>query len=142
LIDFSTVNASDWIALYGAVLSTLIAITALAKYFHLNWRLNKERSKLEISLYFLRKVDRTTKEVHPIVVVLLANLSSTRFSIKSLEYEGITQNGQKVTGSMGWYEQPEELYGIRNRLLPVALESGQTADLPMVEIGILTRIKN
>ncbi len=43
---------------------------------------------------------------------------------------------------MGWYEQSEELFGIRNRLLPIVLESGKTADLPMVEIGVFTRFKN
>jgi hypothetical protein len=59
-----------------------------------------------------------------------------------LEYQGVAENGLETTGCMGWYEQPEELFGIRNRLLPIVPESGQTADLPMVEIGVITRIKN
>lgn len=43
---------------------------------------------------------------------------------------------------MGWYEQPEEAYGIRKRLLPCVLEPGQTADLPMIYISVITRIKD
>ena len=80
--------------------------------------------------------------MHPIVVVILANLGAERISLKSLEYEGTAENGPETKGSMGWYEPPEEAYGIRNRLLPVVLESGQTADLPMIQIGVITRTKN
>lgn len=142
LIDVGKITSSDWIAIYAAVLSTIIALVASLRFVARKIRTRKERAKFQTDLYFLRKVDRSTKEVHPIVVVLLANLGSERISLKSLEYQGIAENGLETTGCMGWYEQPEELFGIRNRLLPIVLESGQTADLPMVEIGILTRIKN
>lgn len=43
---------------------------------------------------------------------------------------------------MGWYEQPEESYGIRNRLLLKMLEGGETADLPMIQIGTISRMTN
>ena len=142
MIDVSMITPSNWIALYGAALSTILALVALVKYFRQKVQARKERAKFQTDLYFLRKIDRSTKKVHPIVVVLLANLRSARISLKSLEYQGIAENGLETTGGMGWYEQPEELFGIRNRLLPIVLESGQTADLPMVEIGVLTRIKN
>jgi hypothetical protein len=102
----------------------------------------KERAKFQTDLYFLRKVDRSTKEIHPIVVVLLANLGAERIALKSLDYQGVAENGLETTGCMGWYEQPEELLGIRNRLLPIVLESGQTADLPMVQIGVITWTKD
>lgn len=75
-------------------------------------------------------------------MVLLANLGSERVSIKSLEYEGVGENGLSTRGGMGWYEQPEEAYGIRKRLLPVVLEPGQTADLPMIYISVITRVKD
>ena len=142
MIDFSKVSSSDWIAIYGAFLSTLIAIVATWRFFAGKVREKRELGKFQTDLYFLRKVDRSTKKVHPIIVVLLANLGSVRVSLKSLEYEGIAENGLKTKGSMGWYEQPEEIYGIRNRLLPCVLESGQTADLPMVEIGVIKRVKD
>lgn len=102
----------------------------------------KERTKFQTDLYFLRKIDQRTNAVHPIVVVLLANLGSGRIALKSLEYRGIAENGVETTGCAGWYEQPEELFGIRRRLLPIALESGQTADLPMIEIGVITKIRD
>jgi hypothetical protein len=140
LIDLSKITLTAWIAIYGALLSTIIALAGLVRFIVKKIRARKERAKFQTDLYFLRKVDRSTKEVHPIVVVLLANLGSERISLKSLEYQGIAENGLGTTGCMGWYEQPEELFGIRNRLLPIVLESGQTADLPMVQIGILTRI--
>ena len=128
-------------AFYGAALSSVIAIVAVVRYIARKLRSRKERAKFQTDLYFLRKIDRNTKQVHPIVVVLLANLGTQRISLKSLDYEGIAENNLKMTGGMGWYEQPEELYGIRNRLLPLVLEDGQTADLPMVEIGVLLRVR-
>lgn len=141
MIVQSTATLADWVAIYGAVLSSVIAIVAVVRYVAQKLRSRKERDKFHTELYFLGKIDRSTKQVHPIVVVLLANIGTQRISLKSLDYEGITENGLKVTGGMGWYEQPEELYGIRNRLLPLVLEGGQTADLPMVEIGVLTRVR-
>ena len=142
MIDLSKITPKDWIAIYGALLSTIIVLVASIRFIVKKIRVSKERGKFQTDLYFLRKVDRNTKEVHPIVVVLLANLGAERIALKSLEYQGIADNGLETTGCMGWYEQPEELFGIRNRLLPIVLESGQTADLPMVEIGVITRIKN
>ena len=141
MVDLSTVTTADWIAFYGAALSSVIAVFAVARYIARKLRSRKERAKFQTDLYFLRKIDRNTKQVHPIVVVLLANLGTQRISLKSLDYEGIAENNLKMTGGMGWYEQPEELYGIRNRLLPLVLEGGQTADLPMVEIGVLLRVR-
>lgn len=142
MIDLSKITVTDWIAFYGALLSTIIMLVASVKFFAHKMRARKERAKFQTDLYLLRKVNKNTKEIHPIVVILLANLSTERISLKSLEYQGIAENGIETTGCMGWYEQPEELFGIRNRLLPIVLESGQTADLPMVEIGVITRIKN
>lgn len=139
MIDFSKVTIGDGIAFYGAGLSSVIAVVAIWRFVVKKLRARRERSKFQTVLYFLRKIDRATQKVHPIVVVLLANLGTERISIKSLEYEGIAENGLKVQGTMGWYEQPEESLGIRNRLLPRVLESGKTADLPMVQIGVITR---
>ncbi|MFZ3091420.1 MAG: hypothetical protein WA240_12460 [Nitrospirota bacterium] len=138
----SNITVNDWIAIYGALLSTIIAVVASFRFIARRIRARRERAKFQTDMYFLQKIDRNTKEVHPIVVVLLANLGSERIALKSLDYQGIAENGLETTGCMGWYEQPEELFGIRNRLLPLVLESGKTADLPMVEIGVLTRIKN
>jgi hypothetical protein len=142
MIDLTKVSTGDWIALYGAVLSSLIVFVATWRFVAQKLRTRRERRKFQTDLYFLRKVDRASQKVHPIVVVLLANLGTERVAVKSLEYDGLAENGLKTTGAMGWYEQPEELFGIRNRMLPRILESGQTADLPMVEIGVLTRIGN
>jgi hypothetical protein len=142
LIDLSKITPPDVVAIYGALLSTIIALVASIRFIVKKIRTSKERAKFQTDLHLLRKVDRSTKEVHPIVVVLLANLGTVRISLKSMEYQGIAENGKETSGCMGWYEPPEELFGIRNRLLPIVLESGQTADLPMIEIGIFTRIKN
>jgi hypothetical protein len=142
LIDVSGIIPSTWIAIYGAGLSTIIVLVASLRFTVRKIRARRERAKFQTDLYFLRKIDKSTKKVYPIVVLLLANLGKERISLKSLEYKGISENGLETTGCMGWYEQPDELFGIRNRLLPIVLESGQTADLPMIEIGILKRIKN
>jgi hypothetical protein len=141
-MDFSKITPTDWIAIYGAALSSIIAIIAVARSVIKEVVAWNERKKFQTDLYFLRKVDRNTKKVHPIVVILLANLGTERISLKSLDYDGIAENGLETTGCMGWYEQPEELFGIRQKLLPLVLEGGQTADLPMVEIGVITRVKN
>jgi hypothetical protein len=141
-MDLSKLTPNDWIGVYGALLSTVIALVAAFRFVAKKIQARSDRKKFQTDLYLLRKIGRGANEVHPIVVVLLANLGSERISLKSLEYEGIAENGLKTTGCMGWYEQPEELFGIRNRLLPVVLESGETTDLPMVEIGVISRIKN
>jgi hypothetical protein len=138
----ATLGPSDWIGIYGAVLSTLVAVVGGGHYL-LGWhKRQRQLRKFQTDLYFLRKIDRATKKVEPIVAVLLANLGSERVSIKSLEYEGIAENGITTKGAMGWYEQPEEAYGIRKRLLPLVLEPGQTADLPMIYISVFTRVKD
>lgn len=142
MIAFANITATDWIALYGALLSTLIAVAGTVMFLAKKAKERRERSKFQTDLYLLRKVDRKSKETHPIVVVFLANLGTERIALKSLEFDGVAENGLQTTGSMGWYEQPEEVYGIRNRLLPIVLESGKTADLPMVEIGVITRVQN
>jgi hypothetical protein len=141
-MDFPKLTPGEWVALYGAVLSTIIALVAGIKWLLSKYKTRKEIKKFKTDLYFLKKIDRRTKKVHPIVVVLLANLGKHRISLKSLEYSGLSENGLNTTGSMGWYEQPDEVYGIRKRLLPIVLESGQTADLPMIHIGVITRTKN
>src|SRR5918993_4607265 len=113
MIDISNISAGDWIALYGAALSSVIALVACWRFIAQKLRWRRERSKFKTDLYFLRKIDRSTQKVHPIVVVLLANLGTERISVKSLEYEGISENGLETQGGTDWYEQPEELYGIR-----------------------------
>ena len=142
MIDFFNVSNGDWIALYGAMLSSLIAIIASWRFVAQKLRARRERLKFQTDLYFLRKIDRSSQKVHPIVVVLLANLGTERIALKSIEYEGIAETGLQTKGGFGWYEQPEERYGIRNRLLPRVLESGQTADLPMVHIGVISQVRD
>ncbi len=142
MIELNKIDVADWIGIYGAVLATAIAAIASIRFIVQKIKARKERAKFQTDLYFLRKIDKSTGKVYPIVVLLLANLGTERISLRSLEYKGIAENGLEATGCMGWYEQPEELFGIRNRLLPIVLESGQTADLPMIQIGVITRNKN
>ncbi len=142
MIDLSTIKLTEWIGIYAALLSTIIAAAHCFTFIIRKIKAKRERAKFQTDLYFLRKIDKNTREIQPIVVVLLANLGTERIALKSLEFQGIAENGLKTTGSAGWYEQPEELFGIRNRLLPIVLESGQTADLPMVQIGVITRTNN
>ena len=75
------------------------------------------------------------------MVILLANFGNERVALKSLHYSGVAENGCETSGCVGWYEQPDEAYGIRNRLLPLILESGQTADLPMIYTSVITKTK-
>ena len=127
---------ADWIGVYGAALSSLIAVVAAVRWA-LAWRKHRlEREKVQIFARLLTKVDKSSGRRFHIGNLIVANLGENRVAFKGLEYEGFS-NGMRTTGSMGWYEQPEELFGIHNRLLPLVLESGQTADLPMVELGYL-----
>jgi hypothetical protein len=99
-------TVGDWIAIYGASLSTLIAAAGSFKFFARKFRAKRERHKFQTDLYFLRKIDRTTKETHPIVVLLVANLGTERISLKSLNYEGISENGLPTTGCTGGTNSP------------------------------------
>lgn len=131
----------DYIGLYGAILSTFIVLTHVGIFGYSFYHKKIEKNKFKTDLYYLTKIDNKTKKKHPIIVILLANLGRERISIKAIEYSGIS-NGLKTSGSPGWYEQPEEVYGIRNRLLPVILETGQTKDLPMLPVSIFEKIDN
>ncbi len=124
------------VALYGAILSTIIVVVGFIRFCIAKIKKNKEKKKFKTDLYYLLKIDQVTKEKFPIVVILLANLGSERITIKGIEYSGYTRKGIKTEGSPGWYEQPEEAYGIRKRLLPIVLESGETKDLPMLSPAI------
>jgi hypothetical protein len=135
-------STDNWIAIYAATLSTVIALVAAVRQVTRWLSAHRERGKFQTDLYFLTKIDRRTQEEHPIVVVLAANLGNERIALKSLEYQGISKvDGLKTTGNCGWYEQPDELFGIRNRLLPRVLASGETADFPMLEIGVLINVQ-
>ena len=131
-----------YIAFYGATLSTVLALTGLGNFIYKHYKKKQERKKFKTDLYYLTKINSTTKEEHPVIVILMANLGSERICIKSIEYSGTSKNGCETSGSPGWYEQPEEAYGIRNRLLPVVLESGQTKDLPMFSISVFKHTEN
>ncbi len=117
-------------------------MVAVSRYLYLYFNKKNELKKFKTDLYLLRKVDKTTKEIHPIVVILLANLGVENIALKDLQYSGTAENNCETSGCMGWYEQPEEAYGIRNRLLPLILKSGETADLPMISIGVITKTNN
>lgn len=93
LIDFNKNTPADWIGIYGAFLATIIGLIQCLKFIVQKIRARKERAKFQTDLYLLRKVDRNTKEVHPIVVVLLANLGFERIALKTLEYQGIAEKG-------------------------------------------------
>jgi hypothetical protein len=133
---------SDIIAIYGASLSSLIAIVAVARHFYIKNHEKKERLKLQTTLYLLNKIHPKTQKKFPIIVVLLANLGKERISIKGIEYEGKTKGGVKTSGTPGWYEEPEAAYGVMKRLLPVVLESGQTKDLPIIPTGVFIHIQD
>ena len=128
-----------------AGLFTLLLMVIIIKFCWNKYKKNKEnkeKNKLKIFLYYLSRIDKKREQKHSIIVILLANLSSERISIKDIEYSGKSKNGAKITGSPGWFEQPDELSEIRNRILPVLLEPGQTVDLPLLKIAIFKDIKD
>ncbi len=135
-------SIADWIGLYGALLSTAIAVVATWRHFHRAQKIEREKAKVQFTLYLLNKLDRNTKKAFPIVVVMVANLGTERVSFKRMHYSGIANPGGKCTGTPGWYEEPEAAYGIMKRLLPVVLESGQTVDLPLLSAAVFKNIDN
>ena len=89
MVDFSHFSTGDWLGVYGAGLSTSLALIGIGRYVTRKWCAKRERAKFKTDLYLLRKIDKTTRKVHPIVTILLANLGTERLSLKSLEYEGV-----------------------------------------------------
>ncbi|MGN7437673.1 MAG: hypothetical protein ACTHOO_03440 [Alcanivorax sp.] len=135
-------STADWIGIYGAILSTMLTIVAGIKYLYLTYKKRTEKKKFSTFFYLLRKKDKRTGDIFPVVVLMIANLGTERISFKSVYFSGIAEHGGQMTGSPGWYEEPEAAYGINNRLLPVVLESGQVADLPLLNTGIFTGNKD
>ena len=85
------VSIGDWIAIYGAIFSSLIAIVACWRFAAQKLHIRRERLKVETDLYFLRKIDQSSKTVYPIVVILVANLGTERLAFKSISHEGVTE---------------------------------------------------
>lgn len=132
----------DWVAIYGAALSTLITVIAGICWIHKQYKKHLEKNKFSTMLYLLRKIDKDTKKVHPVIVLMIANLGTEKIAFKSLEYDGIAENECRVHGNVGWYEEPEAAYGIRNRLLPTIIESSDVKDLPILSLGIFSNTRN
>ena len=123
---------SDWIGIYGAGLSSVIALVAAISYFSKDFRERRERKKVHVSLYrLIKRHPERPEEKFPMIAILVANLGDARISIKSVEYCRAGDTSHASAGSAGWYEEPEAAYGRGKRILPAVLESGQTLDLPL-----------
>ena len=49
------ITLSDWLGIYGALLSTIIALVASISFFARRRKKIQERAKFQTDLYFLRK---------------------------------------------------------------------------------------
>ncbi len=116
----------DPVAVYGAVLSTVIALVAAGKFIHSKWSDTREKEKVHISLNHMITNDPKTKEKVDIAFILFANLGKSTVVLKEVEYFG-----DNSRGSPGWYQEPEATYGIMKRVLPAVLKPGEVVELPL-----------
>ena len=116
----------DPVAIYGAVLSTVIVVFSGGKYLYEKRLHHKEKDKIYISLNNMITNDPKTKEKVDIAFILFANLGKSTIVLKEVEYFG-----EKSKGSPGWYQEPEATYGLMKRVLPAVLKSGDVVELPL-----------
>jgi hypothetical protein len=116
----------DYIALYAAGLSTVIAITGTARYLYNKRVLDKEKDKVHISLNKMI-TNKPNGERVDIAFILFANLGKNTIVIKEVKFK--TNDGGE--GSPGWYEEPSATYGKMKRVLPAVLKTGDVVELPL-----------
>jgi hypothetical protein len=123
----------DPVAVYGAALSSVIALVGAGKFVHSWWSENREKEKVHISLNYMITNDPKTKKKVDIAFILFSNLGKSTIVLKEVEY-----TGENFTGSPGWYQEPEATYGIMKRVLPAVLKPGDVVELPLFYLAFFT----
>lgn len=123
----------DPVAVYGAVLSTVIALVGAGHFIYTKWSDTREKEKINVSLNHMIVNDPKTKEKVDIAFILFANLGQSTIILKEVEYFG-----DNSRGSPGWYREPEATYGIMRRVLPVVLKPGDVAELPLFYLAFFS----
>lgn len=116
----------DPVAVYGAALSTVIALVGAGRFIYLKWSGRKEKKKVHVSLNYMITNDPKTREKVDIGFILFANLGKSTIVLKEVEYVG---DGSR--GSPGWYQEPDATYGLMKRVLPAVLKPGDVVELPL-----------
>jgi hypothetical protein len=125
-------NSFDWLALYGAILSTL----AIGWQFWTAWSKKREREKdrRRVQVHFgIPKDFKIPGNDAPMRVYPLCVSHTGHEPIVLSSVEVRYENGVSYPGA---YPEPEAVLGIHNtRLLPKRLESGDTIELPLFTIA-------
>jgi hypothetical protein len=116
----------DPVAVYGATLSTVIALVGAGRFIYVKWSDRREKKKVHVSFHHMITNDPKTKERVDIAFILFANLGESTIVLKEVEYFG---DGSR--GSPGWYQEPEATHGIMKRVLPAVLKPGDVVELPL-----------
>lgn len=124
----------DPIAIYGAILSTIIAFIGLGRFLYSKWSEKREKGKVHVSLNHMITNDPKSGDLVDIVFILFANLGKSTIVLKEIEYFG-----ENSRGSPGWYQEPEAAHGIMKRVLPKVLNPGDVTELPLFYLAFFSK---
>src|SRR6266511_3390919 len=111
----------DPLALYGAILSTVLAIVAGGKGAHSWWAKKKERRKLWIHMSELTIHNKSDRREFHMLPISVSNLAREPVIIRE-----IITRGPRHAAYPGVFREPGAAYRIEERVLPKRLDPGAT----------------
>lgn len=124
-------DSIDPVALYAAILSTVIAVVEATRYY-LEWRAKyKEKTKIEVSADHLIVHNQKDDRRYDLIQLLVTNLGR-----ESVIIQEVVARGPKQSSHPGWFKEPAAAYGIRDQILPKQLKPAESIDLPLFYLAI------
>jgi hypothetical protein len=124
-------DAIDPVALYAAVLSTLIAVHGAARYYFA-WRTKrKERTKIAVQADHLIVHSPRDGQRYDLLQLLVTNLGREPVMIQE-----VVARGPNHATHPGWFKQPAATYRIREQILPKELQPAESVELPLFYMAI------
>jgi hypothetical protein len=124
-------DSIDPVALYAAILSTVIAVIGAIRYY-LEWRAKyKEKSKIEVNADHLIVHNQKDGRRYDLIQLLVANLGREPVIIREVVARGPNQSSHP-----GWFKEPAATYGIRDQILPKELKPAESIELPLFYLAL------
>jgi len=121
----------DPIALYAAIVSTVVACKIIIRYY-MEWKHRKtERSKVIVNMQHITVHNTIDGKKFELLPLLVSNLGRESVIIKE-----VVARGPGYSSNPGWYREPAATYGIQEQILPKELKPGESVELPLFTIDI------
>lgn len=124
-------DSIDPVALYAAVLSTIIAVVGATRYYF-KWRSkHKEQTKISVHADHLIVHNQKDGRRYDLLHLLVTNLGREPVIIRE-----VVAKGPNHSTHPGWFKEPAATYGIRDQILPKKLQPADSVELPLFYMAI------